>query len=401
MFRSTSGLGLGFISGGGTPDDDVGLITFNASDPSALTWTYQSRGTPHLELGAMQYARFGDKGVLVAFGGYIDLSVAELYDMSLIHVYDVDSKTWFNITATGDIPLARSEFCSVISASPDDSSFQITIYGGWNIHEQTAFEDVYVLAIPAFQWIKIDVPDNADTRLSGNAGRYQMSCALYGDRQLFSVGGLLILEEVNTIVNMQSCNTSWAVARMLDTTTFEWHRDFTPGSAAYAVPDRVSKIIGGGPSGGAKVTSPRGGFNDSTLASIFRKTVPKYAATSPTLTANNTDTTQSSVPESSTSVGAIAGGVVGGVVALAILGSLLYVFRFRQQRKGQSSEDSAQEWKKPELSTHASFHRKSNSGLHEMHEDALPYEIDGNNFLEAPSADLQAEPPIFELPSRR
>lgn len=70
---STSGLGLGFISGGSDAQTLPGLITFNASDPSALSWTNETQGTPHLDLGTMQYARFGDKGVLIAFGGYTDV----------------------------------------------------------------------------------------------------------------------------------------------------------------------------------------------------------------------------------------------------------------------------------------------------------------------------------------
>jgi len=57
----------------------------------------------------------------------------------------------FNVTASGDIPDQRVDFCSTVSLSADDSSFQITIYGGWNLFEGNAFEDVYVLAIPSFR----------------------------------------------------------------------------------------------------------------------------------------------------------------------------------------------------------------------------------------------------------
>ena len=150
------------------------------------------------------------------------------------------------MTATGDVPLDRSEFCSVISASPDDSSFQITFYGGYNIHEGAAFEDVYVLAIPAFRYINITSTKNVDTQSSAGTGRYGMKCALYEDRQMMVLGGQLILGGNNVIVNMETCNSSWSAIQQLDTTTFEWQDAFNPGSEPYAVPDQVSKVVGGG-----------------------------------------------------------------------------------------------------------------------------------------------------------
>lgn len=67
---SSTGLGLGFITGGSDGNTPPGLVTFNASNPSSLTWTNDTQGTPHIALGNMQYARFGSEGILIAFGGY-------------------------------------------------------------------------------------------------------------------------------------------------------------------------------------------------------------------------------------------------------------------------------------------------------------------------------------------
>ena len=117
----------------------------------------------------------------------------------------------FTVTATGDIPLDQSKLRSVISASPDDSSFQITFFGGYNIYEGVAFEDVYVLAISAFRWINITSTNNQETQLSADAGRYATSCALYEDRQMIILGGDLILEGNSVIANAQACNASWGV----------------------------------------------------------------------------------------------------------------------------------------------------------------------------------------------
>lgn len=68
---STSGLGLGFyITNGLNGQGPPGLITFDASNPSTLTWTNTTGGVPNVDATAMLYARYGNKGVLIVFGGY-------------------------------------------------------------------------------------------------------------------------------------------------------------------------------------------------------------------------------------------------------------------------------------------------------------------------------------------
>ena len=92
--------------------------------------------------------------------------------------------------------------------------------------------------------------------------------------------------------------------------------------------------------------------------------------------------------------------MVGGVAALAILGGLLYVFYFRRRNGDQLQPGvTAQEWKKPELSTHASVSKKNNGDVHEMHADDLRGEIDGHNVVEGPSNHPEAKPSVFEMSS--
>ena len=67
---STSGLSLGFSIGGNYTEAPTGMIVLNASNPDSLSWTNETNGTPILSGGEMQYARYGEKGVLIAFGGY-------------------------------------------------------------------------------------------------------------------------------------------------------------------------------------------------------------------------------------------------------------------------------------------------------------------------------------------
>ena len=67
---STSGLGLGFTVGGSYMKAPTGMIVLDASNPDSLSWTNETDGVPILSGAEMQYARYGKKGVLVAFGGY-------------------------------------------------------------------------------------------------------------------------------------------------------------------------------------------------------------------------------------------------------------------------------------------------------------------------------------------
>ena len=67
---STSGLGLGFAVGGVRVTAPSGMIVLDASNPDSLSWTNETGGVPILSGAEMQYARYGKKGVLIAFGGY-------------------------------------------------------------------------------------------------------------------------------------------------------------------------------------------------------------------------------------------------------------------------------------------------------------------------------------------
>ena len=70
---STSGLGLGFTIGGADSRTPPGMVVLDASNPNDLSWTNKTEGAPPLCGAEMQYARYGNKGVLIAFGGYIDV----------------------------------------------------------------------------------------------------------------------------------------------------------------------------------------------------------------------------------------------------------------------------------------------------------------------------------------
>jgi len=81
-----------------------------------------------IQAGAALAPNFGKTGFLISIGGDIPTSQtytfeasAQLADMSVITLYDLESKAWYHQKATGDIPPGRIEFCSVGAVSRENS----------------------------------------------------------------------------------------------------------------------------------------------------------------------------------------------------------------------------------------------------------------------------------------
>lgn len=157
--------------------------------------------------------------------------------LSKISVYDIQSKTWYGVTATGDLPEDRTQFCAVVSASVDQSTFQVTIFGGWNAYIGKRYENVFVLTVPSFRWIKINDKNDFEDN-SANIGRSGHRCIIYKDSQMIVLGGV-VSDTAQT-----SCNTAYPPLRVLDTSSYIWKNVFDP-AVEYSVPDIVTNVIGG------------------------------------------------------------------------------------------------------------------------------------------------------------
>lgn len=134
--------------------------------------------------------------------------------------------------------------------------------------------------------------------------------------------------------------------------------------------------------GAATMKQPSGGFNES-LAPVFSTVVPRY-------TRNNLPRNTTNPPASTSHTGAIAGGVIGGLAALALLltAILFYLRRLRKRRaRQQGGIPVIPEWEKAELPHDArkrDYHEvPTNEQRHELmhHEarrdEAVRYEICG------------------------
>jgi hypothetical protein len=117
--------------------DIQGLLVFDGSDANNLKWTNQTADAPIIDTGIMVYIPLSKEGVLIAFAGADTTETSSVFSdnccygtvsMATINIYNIASSTWYSVTATSSIPPQRILPYSVVSASPDMSSFQITMY---------------------------------------------------------------------------------------------------------------------------------------------------------------------------------------------------------------------------------------------------------------------------------
>ena len=327
-----------------------GIVRFDSSDSTQPLWNFQTAqgGTmqgPDILKGSMNFVRKGQAGILVAFGGYntthkgTEFAAGWDWDqqsLSNVFVYDIFSNVWYLVEATGDLPPLRAEFCSSVSSAPDDSSFQITIHGGWDQFYGRAYGDVYVLTLPAFEWIKIDAP--SDLR-----NRHACNMFLDGTQMIVSGGG----------GGGSYCNQSYPPIKVLDTSTYTWQTHFQPDGLEYSVPSVVTAIVGGDSKGGATINQPKAGWKNPDLGTIFSQTLPRDTYVYPSSSKNNSAPNPAPKPQgSSVSTGAIAGGVVGGAIALALICVAIWLCTRKRKQRRNGQGGSANNWTKPELGGH-------------------------------------------------
>jgi hypothetical protein len=117
------------------------------------------------------------------------------------------------------------------------------MYGGWDQASRSANEDLYVLTVPSFQWIKLDAHKGYDADGSGDAkGRSHHKCVTWNNAQMLVVGGML--DAGKGVLNNRSCDLNYLPWRVLDTSTYAWSTDFKK-DAKYTVPDAVTQVVGG------------------------------------------------------------------------------------------------------------------------------------------------------------
>ncbi|KAJ6016977.1 hypothetical protein N7451_000356 [Penicillium sp. IBT 35674x] len=318
------------------------LITVNMTVMESETWVNDTlpsyiQGRANAEL---VWVPVSESGVLVAIGGVVEPAgtfesltstqkalseeVSPTF-METVSVYDIDTKTWYLQNTTGDTPPQLTEFCSVLASAEDGSSHNIYIYGGYNGLNANAnpSDDVYILSLPSFKWVKAYNGTNTH-------GRNGHRCIAVYPNQMLAIGGYRIdtahCLEGGVIVNFNLNNLSFQDA-------------YDPSQwSDYKVPDLLIAQIGGDSSGGATTTAPSS-WTNSSLEGILNT---KYTKTISTYWPYNTTSTDSSTTTHHKKFPTWAAAVIGVLCGLLVIGLILlawFCLRRRQKRQLERQEE--------------------------------------------------------------
>ncbi|RYP62504.1 hypothetical protein DL771_009712 [Monosporascus sp. 5C6A] len=280
---------------------------------------------------------WGPHGILLGLGGGSvgDHETTDAYaSMTTIDVYDIKTSEWYHQETRGEAPRVRVNPCAVVFSAPDASSFNIYMYGGQNLlpyGEQMQYTDVWILTVPSFTWIKVDIDSSSSYEPPARAGHH---CAPR-DGQLVVVGGYVGEEHACDspgIYVFDASGLQWRDRFEAADHPADAHADNSvlAGSYGYRVPEPVQNVVGGDAEGGATATTPAAG--PATDGPFATGRAPVFTVTAPASTA-----TVTSGPDGGggggggTDAGKIVAGVIAGLAGLAALYLGFCAWLYRRQ----------------------------------------------------------------------
>ncbi|CAG7565984.1 unnamed protein product [Fusarium equiseti] len=309
--------------------------------------------------GGMVWIPAGDSlGLLVYLGGIVDsygnnTEAPQAFDE--VFVFDANGNSWSTQTTTGEIPQNRRQFCVDVAWAPDKSTFNIYLWGGLSVQppvvNTTSFNDVYILTLPSFIWVKAHPNHHGNFTLPPEYDHYSASCNMVKHMsQMLVIGGTYTDTDAcdlayvewsmhnfwtGTINNAGNNETYWAL--------------YNPNITENVVPADVYNVTGGNKKGGAKLAAPKDGFDEGNeLLETLLGRRPEIAERTPTRSITSTTSTSPAKPSSISSdhgsklsTGAIVGIAIGSAAGLGLL--LLVWFcigkkvNHRRREKRQSS----------------------------------------------------------------
>ncbi|KAK0728247.1 hypothetical protein B0T26DRAFT_767475 [Lasiosphaeria miniovina] len=327
-----SGGGSGFLLGGNSNINNNanfqglpgGLVVYDYSSKKATSATTTSSlptTQPGGQDGGILYVpSFGHHGILVSMGGS-SLggqnggpvgSSSSLTPFTSVRVYDPGNQKWYDQMTSGDAPKPRLQFC-LAGVESNNRTYELLVYGGWAGELGSAavsYDEAFVLTLPGFRWIKADYP--------ARHPRYGLTCNAAGGGQVLTIGG------VDPTQNMSASADAYEAVfgtpdpfvqglAVFDLGSLAWKDAYVSKPAAYVSAPQIQKYYN------ANGRTPDGGFDSTDLKTLF--SVENFGAS------NNSGRTRYS------NTGAIAGGVVGGVAAVAAISALAIFFRRARSRR--------------------------------------------------------------------
>ncbi|OAA48385.1 Galactose oxidase/kelch, beta-propeller [Metarhizium rileyi] len=297
----------------------------------------------------------GKQGILVVLGGVVypewvspshkspnetESKLKSPEFMRTIDIYDIANKEWYQQPTEGG-PGASARGCAVVAAAPDNSSFNIYYYGGYDgIHLSNDFSDeVWVLSLPSFTWTLL----NKGTPAHGRSGH---KCFKIYPDQMMVLGGY-----PPTRGTSLTCLDQGPVV-VFNLTSGNWLDGYSPTKYGdYGVHEKITALVGGTASGGATVSSPRpSGWASKRLGDVFsvaydtkklKQYWPYYPLSSPAPSATTTPSESSDKSSLATIIPAVLVPVICSVgIGIALW---FYCLRRKKSAAASSSDSTANE----------------------------------------------------------
>ncbi|KAI5865079.1 hypothetical protein GGS23DRAFT_407615 [Durotheca rogersii] len=275
-----------------------------------------------------EYVPFGPNGLLLFLGGAetpvnaTEESIVQL-SWNKLTLHDPVTGKWYTQATKGTRPPTVERACTVGVRGPNNT-YEIFIYGGASDQTGNTSADVHVLSLPGFVFFKGPNPGTP---------RADHACAVigHGKRQMLSVGGIDGGPRLRSAVTTPD---PWKRGLgIFDMSDMRWVNSYDPNAAAYQSPAVVSDwyALGG-------MTTMV--WDDIEMKELFvNSSSSTYGGADVSLPMppdRSTDT--SGIGTSNTST--IVGSAVGGAVALAAIGAILFsVLRKRRRRESPVPSD--------------------------------------------------------------
>ncbi|KAF2227791.1 hypothetical protein BDZ85DRAFT_187919 [Elsinoe ampelina] len=341
----------------GRSNTQVSSLSDNRPAPAEGAWrnittggVQDTAGFPERADGLLLYVPgYGDEGILLGLAGGTNTTFQQ---MSQLDVYDIASSTWYKQATTGPTPKIRVNPCAVVASAADGSSQNIYMYGGQNLipqGEQVQYDDMWILTLPSFTWIQVDQSNQPVPY--ARAGH---TCNIW-NAQMVLVGGYVGPEiscDSPGVYVFDLSELKWTTSYNARTDGPDSSIDRNPlnqqvvqrqnadgsgsggleGSYGYTVPAPVQAVIGGNGQGGATVTQPAQLPTDGPMktgrAVTYTVTATQTGgAVTQTATAGGTSSSAPSGPN----IGAIAAGIIAGLLGVIALYLAFCLWLYRRR----------------------------------------------------------------------
>ncbi|OCT52343.1 hypothetical protein CLCR_08082 [Cladophialophora carrionii] len=313
--------------------DDLGHATWiKAPLPENIAWRAE---------GGLVWVPTSTQGILIAIGGVVkpadinfqvpqDNATQSLTFLKEFPVYDIGSDQWSvqPLNPSSQVPPAPlAQFCTTVASSADGSHHEIFIYGGWDSNGGSANEDVWILSVPSFTWIK------AEPSGRKGAARTNHVCVQPYPDQMIVIGGTGSSETPPTFNNSVD---------VFNLNTFTWtgtydptvHDDYKPHQA-------VRDVLSATPTASNMPSAVAGWFQGKYDMTKVRSFGPFELQS----TAAPTNTSSPTATQAPASGGSDRDWVipVAVVVPVVVVGALVGVLIFLCCRRARKARARAQE----------------------------------------------------------